>query len=149
YNAAADFFDAPPMDFSHRIGRRTVERMSLQPGARVAFQGLLVRKTDICRMRRTGFSRVGGAVLLQRVKTVEVERWLREATVSNGTRAKIKCVMSALFSHAVRWEFTSPNPISSGIPVGTGGKLRPSTGVRGVRHNVSFLGLCRSTRPTP
>lgn len=33
-----------------------------------------------------------GSVLLQRVKTVEVERWLREATVSNGTRAKIKCV---------------------------------------------------------
>jgi len=38
--------------------------------------------------------------------------------------------MSALFSHAVRWEFTSSNPISSGIPVGTGGKRRPSTGVR-------------------
>lgn len=71
-----------------------------------------------------------GSVLLQRVKTVEVERWLREATVSNGTRAKIKCVMSALYSHAVRWEFTSTNPISSGIPVGTGGKRGPSTGVR-------------------
>ncbi len=39
-----------------------------------------------------------GSVLLQRVKTVEVERWLRDATVSNGTRAKIKCVMSALYS---------------------------------------------------
>jgi integrase len=71
-----------------------------------------------------------GAVLLQRVKTVDVERWLREAMVANGTRAKIKCVMSALFSHAVRWEFTSANPISSGIPVGTGGKRGPSTGVR-------------------
>jgi integrase len=71
-----------------------------------------------------------GTVLLQRVKTVEVERWLREATVSNGTRAKIKCVMSALYSHAVRWEFVSANPISSGIPVGTGGKRGPSTGVR-------------------
>lgn len=71
-----------------------------------------------------------GSFLLQRVKTVEVERWLREATVANGTRAKIKCVMSALFSHAVRWEFASGNPISSGIPVGTGGKRGPSTGVR-------------------
>jgi integrase len=71
-----------------------------------------------------------GSVLLQKVKTVEVERWLREATVSNGTRAKIKCVMSALFSHAVRWEFTSNNPISSGIPVGAGGKRGPSVGVR-------------------
>jgi hypothetical protein len=71
-----------------------------------------------------------GRELLVRVKTVEVERWLREATVSNGTRAKIKCVMSALFWHAVRWEFTSTNPISSGIPVGAGGKRGPSVGVR-------------------
>jgi hypothetical protein len=38
--------------------------------------------------------------------------------------------MSALFSHAVRWEFCGHNPISSGIPVGTGGKRGPSTGVR-------------------
>jgi integrase len=38
--------------------------------------------------------------------------------------------MSALFSHAVRWEFTSFNPISSGIAVGSGGKRGPSTGVR-------------------
>lgn len=43
-----------------------------------------------------------GSTLLRKVKTVEVERWLRAATVSNGTRAKIKCVMSALYSHAVR-----------------------------------------------
>ena len=71
-----------------------------------------------------------GSVLLLKVKTVDVERWLREAAVSNGTRAKIKCVLSALFSHAVRWEFTSTNPISSGIAVGSGGKRGPSVGVR-------------------
>jgi integrase len=71
-----------------------------------------------------------GRVLLLKVKTVDVERWLREAAASNGTRAKIKCVMSALFSHAVRWEFASTNPISSGIPVGSGGKRGPSVGVR-------------------
>lgn len=71
-----------------------------------------------------------GSVLLLKVKTVDVERWLREAAVSNGTRAKIKCVLSALFSHAVRWEFASANPISSGIAVGSGGKRGPSVGVR-------------------
>ena len=38
--------------------------------------------------------------------------------------------MSALFSHAVRWEFLSSNPISSGIAVGSGGKRGPSTGIR-------------------
>jgi integrase len=71
-----------------------------------------------------------GQALVSQVKTVDVERWLREATGANGTKAKIKCVMSALFSHAVRWEFASTNPISSGMPVGSGGKRGPSTGVR-------------------
>jgi integrase len=71
-----------------------------------------------------------GNLFLEAVKTVEVERWLRAASIADGTRAKIKCVMSALFSHAVRWEFCGHNPISSGVPVGTGGKRGPSTGVR-------------------
>jgi len=71
-----------------------------------------------------------GNLALEEVKTVEVERWLRSTDVTDGTKAKIKCVMSALFSHAVRWELYSHNPISSGIPVGSGGKRGPSTGVR-------------------
>ena len=71
-----------------------------------------------------------GNMRLDLVKTVEVERWLRATNMANGTKAKIKCILSALFSHAVRWEFCGHNPISSGIPVGTGGKRGPSTGVR-------------------
>lgn len=71
-----------------------------------------------------------GSLLLEDIKTIEVERWLRAAEVADGTKAKIKCVMSAVFSHAVRWEFCGHNPISSGIPVGTGGQRGPSTGVR-------------------
>jgi ubiquinone/menaquinone biosynthesis C-methylase UbiE len=35
YNAAADAFDAPALSFWSRIGRRTVERMALRPGAGV------------------------------------------------------------------------------------------------------------------
>jgi ubiquinone/menaquinone biosynthesis C-methylase UbiE len=35
YNAAADFFDAPALSYWDRIGQRTVERMSLMPGASV------------------------------------------------------------------------------------------------------------------
>ena len=71
-----------------------------------------------------------GNLPLEEIKTVEVERWLRSTEVADGTKAKIKCVMSALFSHAVRWEFCSHNPISSGIPVGSGGKRGPTTGGR-------------------
>jgi hypothetical protein len=41
-----------------------------------------------------------GNLPLEQLKTVEVERWLRATGVADGTKAKIKCVMSALFSHA-------------------------------------------------
>lgn len=71
-----------------------------------------------------------GQYLLDEVKTVEVERWLRSADLADGSKAKIKNVMSALFSHAVRWEFCEHNPISSGAAVGAGGKRGPSVGVR-------------------
>ncbi|HTC92051.1 MAG TPA: site-specific integrase [Terriglobales bacterium] len=67
---------------------------------------------------------------LEELKTVQVERWLREVPRAGGTKGKIKTLMSAMFSHAVRWELCTCNPISSGVPVGTGGKRPPSTGVR-------------------
>lgn len=35
YNLASDFFDAPPLGFWARYGRRTVERLALKPGATV------------------------------------------------------------------------------------------------------------------
>jgi ubiquinone/menaquinone biosynthesis C-methylase UbiE len=35
YNAASDHYDSPALSFWDRHGRRTVERLSLQPGARV------------------------------------------------------------------------------------------------------------------
>jgi ubiquinone/menaquinone biosynthesis C-methylase UbiE len=35
YNLASDYFDAPPLGFWARYGRRTVERLALRPGARV------------------------------------------------------------------------------------------------------------------
>ena len=73
------------------------------------------------RLRKNWILPRWGIFLLDEVKTVEVERWLRATELADGTKAKIKCVMSALFSHAVRWEFCGHNPISSGIPVGAGG----------------------------
>ena len=53
-----------------------------------------------------------------------------DGDIETRIKAKIECVMSTLFSHAVRWEFCGYNPISSAIPVGTGGKRGSSTGVR-------------------
>jgi integrase len=55
-----------------------------------------------------------GKVCLDDVKAVEVERWLRGLDLANGTKAKIRNHLSALFSHAIRNEqYTKLNPISS------------------------------------
>lgn len=46
------------------------------------------------------------------VKAVQVEQWLKSLPVSRGTKAKIRNIMSALYSHAQRWEWITTNPIT-------------------------------------
>ena len=53
-----------------------------------------------------------GTSPLSDIKTVSVESWLGTLKLANGTRAKIRNIMSALYSHAVRWEFFDRNPIT-------------------------------------
>jgi len=48
---------------------------------------------------------------LQQVKSVAVEEWLGSIKRARGTKAKIRNIMSALFSHAMRYEWTDKNPI--------------------------------------
>jgi integrase len=56
---------------------------------------------------------------LSAVKSVEVESWLRHLTTtkakpaSPGTKTKIRNLMSAIFSHAIRYEWAARNPISA------------------------------------
>jgi len=50
---------------------------------------------------------------LTEVKAVDVEKWLRTLVLARGSKAKIRNIMSALFSHAMRWECAEKNPISS------------------------------------
>jgi integrase len=47
------------------------------------------------------------------VKAVQVEQWLKSIPLAPGSKAKIRNIMSALYSHALRWEWVSRNPISS------------------------------------
>ena len=49
---------------------------------------------------------------LSDVRTVTVESWLQSVPLSHGSRAKIRNVMSTLFSHAMRWELYDRNPIT-------------------------------------
>jgi len=41
---------------------------------------------------------------LKDIKAVSVEEWLRSLPLANGSRAKIRNLMHAIFNHAVRWE---------------------------------------------
>jgi hypothetical protein len=54
---------------------------------------------------------VWGGYRLSAVKTVAVEAWLRTLLLAPGTKAKMRNIMSALFTHAMRYEWADRNPI--------------------------------------
>jgi hypothetical protein len=48
------------------------------------------------------------------MKPVAVEQWLRNlGDLSNGSKCKIRNIMSGVFSHAIRYEFADRNPITA------------------------------------
>lgn len=53
-----------------------------------------------------------GPYRLHEVRTVHVEEWLQSLPLAPGSRSKIRNMMSALFNHVIRWEWTQHNPIS-------------------------------------
>lgn len=53
-----------------------------------------------------------GGHSLSDVRTVAVESWLATLPLANGTRAKLRNLMHALFNHSIRWEFFTHNPIT-------------------------------------
>jgi len=55
-----------------------------------------------------------GTLLLSDVKSVAVESWLGTLPLANGTRAKLRNLMHAVYTHGMRWEFVNTNPISLG-----------------------------------
>ena len=48
---------------------------------------------------------------LHEVRTVAVEDWLHGLPLANGSKAKIRNLMSTLFNHAMRYEWAEKNPI--------------------------------------
>jgi integrase len=52
-----------------------------------------------------------GSYLLKDVKPIAVEKWLNGLPVAPGSRYKTKGVLSILFQHAMRYEWTDRNPI--------------------------------------
>jgi integrase len=49
---------------------------------------------------------------LSDVKAVAVETWLGTLPLANGTKAKLRNLMHALYNHAMRWEFFDRNPMT-------------------------------------
>lgn len=51
---------------------------------------------------------------LHNIKPVAVEQWLRSLReISNGSKSKIRNIMSGIFSHAIRYELADRNPITA------------------------------------
>jgi integrase len=55
---------------------------------------------------------VWGSYTLQGVRTIKIEEWLRSLSLSNGSKAKIRNIMSSLWAHAIRHEWIGNNPIT-------------------------------------
>jgi integrase len=68
------------------------------------------------------------ACLAGEIKTMAVQEWLDAIGRPDGTKLKIKNIMSTIFSHGVRWELVDRNPICG--QGGTPGHRGASTGVR-------------------
>jgi integrase len=62
------------------------------------------------------------------MKTMQIQEWLDRIERPDGTKLKIKNILSAIFSHGVRWEFVNRNPVCG--QGGTPGHRGASTGVR-------------------
>ena len=55
-----------------------------------------------------------GREYLHNIKAVAVELWLRSLDeLTNGSKSKIRNIMSAVFSHAIRYELADKNPVAA------------------------------------
>ena len=53
-----------------------------------------------------------GTHRLGAVRTMQVEEWLHSLPLAPASKAKLKCVLSTLYNHAIRYEWLTFNPIS-------------------------------------
>jgi integrase len=53
-----------------------------------------------------------GSYRISEVKTVAVEKWLHGLPYAPATKSKIRNIMSAVFNHAIRYQWMQHNPIS-------------------------------------
>jgi integrase len=53
-----------------------------------------------------------GSLRLGSIRTVEVEEWLHSLPLAPASKSKLKCVLSVLYNHAIRYQWLTFNPIN-------------------------------------
>jgi site-specific recombinase XerD len=53
-----------------------------------------------------------GHFRLSAVRTMQIEEWLHSLPLAPSSKAKLKCILSTLYNHAIRYEWLTFNPIN-------------------------------------
>jgi len=108
--------------------RGNINRNSLPISAVLTFSGLVghYRQNELVCGNKTEKTQESYRVYLSRwieprwgrdylhnINPVQVEEWLRSLPLTDGSKAKIRNIMSAVFSHGIRYEITEKNPMRS------------------------------------
>jgi integrase len=106
--------------------RTNINNTSLPVSALLTFSGLVGHycQTELVNESKTPKTQESYRVYISRwiepkwgreyihgIKPVLVEGWLRSLPLANGSKAKIRNIMSAVFSHGMRYEITDKNPM--------------------------------------
>ena len=99
--------DAGPRTIAMLVAHYRLKELAGDRNGRKAFS---TRSAYECNLENWILPRWGDHKLDQ-VKAVAVEEWLDSIKRAKGTKAKIRNLMSALFTHAMRYEWVDRNPI--------------------------------------
>jgi len=99
--------DGGPSTIAELVAHYRLKELTGESRGRKAFS---TRSAYQCNLKNWILPRWGGHRLDQ-IKAVAVEEWLDGIGRARATRAKIRNLMSALFNHAMRYEWVEKNPI--------------------------------------
>lgn len=106
-NQQAPHSECGPKTISELVAHYRLKEMANESRERKAFS---TRSGYECYLKNWILPRWGN-VRLDQVKPVAMEEWLDSIKRAKATRAKIRNLMSALFHHAMRYEWVDRNPI--------------------------------------
>jgi len=106
-NQQAPHAESGPRSIAELIAHYRLKELAGESKGRKAFS---TRAAYECYLNRWILPRWGD-LRIDQVKSVAVEEWLDSIKRAKGTRAKIRNIMSAIFHHAMRYEWVDRNPI--------------------------------------